>query len=90
MKNNQTMKNDEVELANNPVRDLSSVETFTRQNTACRRYATSLFDLLCCIPTACLKGVFYTFSTKFLSLRDIGVSLIETKKKLRNTHFIIV
>ena len=40
MKNNQTTNNDEVELANNPVRDLSSVETFAKRNTACRRYAT--------------------------------------------------
>jgi len=40
-KNNQTAKNDEMKLANNPVRDLSLVGIFTRQNTACRRHATT-------------------------------------------------
>ena len=41
MKNNRIVKSDKVELSNNPVRDLSLVGIFTRQNTACRRHATT-------------------------------------------------
>ena len=67
MKNNQTAKIDEVELANNPVRDLSSVEIIARQNTACCRHATSLFDLYCCIPTRHAKGCsLYIFYQAFI------------------------
>ena len=75
MKNNRIVKSDKVELSNNPVRDLSLVETFTRQNTACRRYATTLTKQESCMPKQC--GI-YT-STKLLSLRDIGALLVGMK-----------
>jgi len=59
------MKNGEVKLVNNPVRDLSSVETFARQNTTCRRYVTSLFGLCCCVPTACQRVCLIPFLPSF-------------------------
>ena len=79
MKNNRIVKSDKVELSNNPVRDLSLVETFTRQNTACRRYATTLTKQESCMPNGMPKQCGIYTSTKLLSLRDIGALLVGMK-----------